>query len=422
MDALTAVEREGARATLAPQLSCTVQDERLGTLGYVVIDRFVGATAIGGIRHAPGLTLAEVSALARAMTLKCSFLRLHMGGAKAGLIAPDAGESKQERTKRLAAFGRGIAPLIRHGSYSPGEDLGISTTDLNVIRQAAGLASVAPTCDGGYFTARTAFVTLQAALQQQKRPLAGSTVAIEGYGRVGSALATLLAQAGARIVALSTKAGAIYNPAGLDLDRLSALRQTAGDECVLAYREAEQLTLAELLLLAVDIVVPCARPWSIHAANAAAIQAAIVLPAGNIALTPAAQQRLHERGIRCLPDFVASSGAVLAGVLHSRGFQPDEITRIIDQDFRRRVETLLDQAGNEARSPVEVAQTIAWRNFRTVQQEERDQQAGMLAKLRHTSPRRLVERVAAQLYRRPLFHVMPLQRVALARTRRELGV
>ena len=74
---------------IRPQLICEVQDEDLGRLGYLVIDRALGNVAIGGIRQAPNVTVEEITYLARAMTLKCGFLRLWMGGAKAGITAPE---------------------------------------------------------------------------------------------------------------------------------------------------------------------------------------------------------------------------------------------------------------------------------------------------------------------------------------------
>ncbi|MFQ6079288.1 MAG: Glu/Leu/Phe/Val dehydrogenase dimerization domain-containing protein, partial [Thermodesulfobacteriota bacterium] len=151
---------------IRPQLVCEILDEQFGTLGYLVIDRVLGGETIGGIRLAPDVTIEEVACLARAMTLKCSFLNLSIGGAKAGITASESLIAAR-RHEVLAAFGRSLGPILQTGIYNAGEDIGISAEDLNVIRQGAGLPKVTSRTDGAYYTALTVVETIRQALLSQ---------------------------------------------------------------------------------------------------------------------------------------------------------------------------------------------------------------------------------------------------------------
>lgn len=347
-----------------PQLTCTVT-QGPNAMGYVVIDAAVGGRACGGVRVVPDLDEAEVRALARAMTLKFGFLGLPQGGAKAGVRGdPDA--PLEERRQRLAAFGRAIAPLLQRGVYAPAMDVGTDLADVRHLLEAAGVRirrreqRVERT---GYYTAVTVFAAAKRAADHLGLRLAGTTAAIEGFGKVGGDLAVLLDGAGVRVVAASTSRGAIHNPKGLDVARLQRLVAEMGSRAVEGYPDAERIDLAALLELPVDVLCPCARPHSLHAGNASRVAARIVAPGANDPIAPEAELELFERGVLCVPDFVANSGGVLGGTMAFAAIDRATITGFMERRVGERIGWLLDEAARWRVPARDVAVPYAQRRF-----------------------------------------------------------
>ena len=138
----------------------------------------------------------------------------------------------------------------------------------------------------------------------------GATVAVQGFGNVGSVSASLLATLGARIVAVSDHRGGVHNANGLDVTAL-AEHETAR-RTVVGFVGGEPITNAELFALEVDILVPAALENQITADNAAGIRARAIVEGANGPTTPDAHRMLHERGIFVVPDILANSGGVTA--------------------------------------------------------------------------------------------------------------
>jgi glutamate dehydrogenase (NAD(P)+) len=306
-------------------------------VGCVVIDATVSGRARGGLRLMPDVTEAELRLLARSMTLKYGWLGLPQGGAKAGVVGDPEGPAA-ERRERLAAFARAFAPLLRSRAYIPDSDMGTTNDDIRRVAAAAGLPAKRREWRvgiSGYYTALTVLASARAALQLAGRPLAGATAAIEGYGKVGSALGRLLAGAGARVVAVSSLRGARYHPEGLPVERQDPF--TA---------EAEELPLSALFELPVDLLCPCARHHSIDAAAAPRVHAAAVAPGANNPLTAEAEASLTARGVLVIPDFVANCGGVLGGTMEFASLPAARIRLLIETRFAAGVERLLRAPGS----------------------------------------------------------------------------
>src|SRR3990172_969239 len=205
----------------APQLTCIVKDAGR-TLGFLVVDTFVAGRSHGGVRMHPDVTAEEIGLLARTMSLKYAFLGLPFGGAKAGVIG-DPEAPLEERRRRLGQFGRALAELLRKELFVPAADMGTDHEDIRHLLRQAGVPMQGrrlPAVSSGYYTAHSVLAGLREMARSQGRGLAGLKVAIEGFGKVGSQLAELLAQAGARVVAISTSEGGAYDPAGLEISLL----------------------------------------------------------------------------------------------------------------------------------------------------------------------------------------------------------
>jgi glutamate dehydrogenase/leucine dehydrogenase len=152
------------------------------------------------------------------------------------------------------------------------------------------------------------FVTRET-LKRVGRELAGSTVAIQGFGNVGSNTARLLHAAGATVVAVSDVSGAIYDPRGLDMPRVLAYYRETGQ--LRGFPGTQQLDNQELLRLPVDVLLPAAMESQINADNAGEIQARIIVEGANGPTTPEADMILTRRGILVVPDILANAGGVV---------------------------------------------------------------------------------------------------------------
>ncbi|MGQ0658300.1 MAG: Glu/Leu/Phe/Val family dehydrogenase [Chromatiales bacterium] len=349
------------------QLVCTVTaDSRV--LGFVVIDSTVGGRACGGLRMLPDVDEAEMRGLARAMTLKHGFVGLPLGGAKAGVRA-DPETSPEERQQRLLEFGRTIAPLLSRRIYIPGADMGTTPADIRQMLVAIGMRPARRdlrATDSGYFTALTVLVGMEQAARHLRIPLSKLSIAIEGYGKVGRSLATVLDKANVRVVAISTRLGAIYNPKGLNVVQLNQCVAEHGDGAVDLYPEADRIEREALPELPVDVLCPCARHDSIHSSNAARIKARVICPGANNPVTPEAERLLFERGVLCLPDFVTNCGGVLGGAMEYAALSKSQTETFIPQHVGPRIAALLDEAGRRQVLPREIAVPLALQRFEQI--------------------------------------------------------
>jgi glutamate dehydrogenase (NAD(P)+) len=318
---------------------------RLGTVpGFIVFDLPGAPHSAGGTRLAPDVSEHEVALLARAMTYKFAALGAEMGGAKAGLIGDPA--DRQSRAAKLAAYCAEIQPLADEGRFLTGPDMGTFEEDFAPLRERrAAPAAISAVVDDvpfedlltGFGVAVAADTALRARTQGG---LAGHTVAIEGFGKVGGGVAREVISRGGRVVGVSTVAGSLHDPAGLDVQRLLDLRRAHGDRCVLEYGRPAGPT-SELFTMPADVFVPGARPGIVTSRVAETFPAnvQVVAPAANVPYTRAGADVLRQRGIAALPDFVCNAGGVL-GYRSAADASPGQVLA----DVQARVSGLIGQA------------------------------------------------------------------------------
>lgn len=330
-------------------------------LGFIAIDSIVAGRARGGLRLLPDVTAEELKAAAGTMTLKYGFLGLPQGGAKAGVFGDGEG-SLEDKRERLHAFARAAEKLLRERSYTPDADVGTRADDIRWMVRSIGLP-VGPRewrhNWSGHYTAVSCLAAARAVLEHAGGSLSGCRVAIEGFGKVGSALAALLHGQGATVVAVSTSRGAIYHARGLDVDRLLQLAAEAGSAVVERYAGAERLDRGALLELPVDLLCPCARYHSIQIESAERIAARVVCAGANDPVEPQAEAVLHGRGVVYPPDFITNCGGVLGGTLEFAGVRPRLIVSLIERHTARAVAALLVEADRQAVPPRAVAEPVA---------------------------------------------------------------
>ncbi len=278
----------------------------------------------GGIRYHPGVTLDECRALAMWMTWKCALMQLPYGGAKGGVIVDPGTLSTRELEKMTRRYATEISPLMGPEKDIPAPDVGTNAQimawimDTYSMHQGYSIPAVItgkPVSIGGTVGRESAtglgvtYITRSLLKQRFGRTLDDSTVAIQGFGNVGSWTARTMHERGARIVAVSDKFGGIYNPKGLDLRQLQHHLQETGS--VIGYNGSERLTNDELLQLKVDVLVPAALEGQITRHNAGKIQATIIAEGANGPTTPEADLILADKGITVIPDILCNAGGVV---------------------------------------------------------------------------------------------------------------
>jgi glutamate dehydrogenase (NAD(P)+) len=304
---------------LGPEKIVHIHEPRAGLKAIVVVDNTAAGPAIGGTRMAPDVSTEECFRLARAMTFKNAAAGLAHGGAKS-VIFGDPSLPQGERERLVRAFAAGIRNLKE---YIPGPDMGTNETAMAWVKDEIGRAVGLPRELGGIAldeigaTGWGLAVAAEAAQEFSKVALEGAKVVVQGFGAVGRHAARFLADKSARLVAASDTKGAVYDPAGLDIGRLEALK--AEGKSVVDLKGVKQVSADDIVAIPCDIWIPAARPDVIRESNVEALRTRLVLQGANIPATPGAERRMHERGILSIPDFIANAGGVIAAAVEYRG-------------------------------------------------------------------------------------------------------
>ncbi|MBZ5539073.1 MAG: Glu/Leu/Phe/Val dehydrogenase [Acidobacteriia bacterium] len=290
--------------------------------GYRVQHNVARGPGKGGIRYHPNVTLDEVKALAAWMTWKTAAVNVPFGGAKGGVICDPKRMSKSELERMTRRYASEIFPIIGPDQDIPAPDMYtdaqtmawiMDTYAMTVGHAAPGVVTGKPLSVGGSAgrtdaTARGLLCVVEEACKLKKIPLRGASVAIQGFGNVGSAAARLFAEKKARIVAISDTRGGVANPRGID--PLKAIRYKERSGTVVGMPGASRISNDDLLTLKCDILVPAALEGVLTLHNADQVKARIVAEAANGPTTPHADEVLVRRGITVLPDILANAGGV----------------------------------------------------------------------------------------------------------------
>jgi glutamate dehydrogenase (NAD(P)+) len=292
--------------------------------GYRVQYNITLGPAKGGIRYHPGVSLDEVTALAAWMTWKCAVAHVPFGGGKGGVICDPTKMSRRELEALTRRYVAEIIDAIGPEKDVPAPDVNtneqvmawvMDTYSMHVGHTTTSVVTGKPLELGGSLgrheaTGRGVMIVARESAAHVGFDIAGASVAVQGFGNVGSVSATLLEEAGARIVAVTDWKGGVHNPKGLDLSKLGA--HVAQQKTVEGFAGGDPLTNEQLFALDVDILIPAALENQITITNAPTIRAKVVIEGANGPTTPDAHRHLHERGIFVVPDILANSAGVTA--------------------------------------------------------------------------------------------------------------
>ena len=290
--------------------------------GYRVQHNSARGPCKGGIRYHPGVTFDEVKALASWMTWKCATVNIPFGGAKGGIVCDPHRLSHGELERLTRRYAYEIMPIIGPDKDIPAPDVYTDSQTMAWIMDtysmahgssAPGVVTGKPTFLGGSFgrneaTARGCMFCVRAACEVMGISLDRATVAIQGFGNAGSIAAKLLAEHGAKIIAVSDSRGGIYNRLGFNVPELLNHKQETGS--VLGFPGSEKIPSEAVLGVECDILVPAALENQITLENVHMVKARIVAEAANGPTTPDADLVLHKKGIMVIPDVLANAGGV----------------------------------------------------------------------------------------------------------------
>lgn len=290
--------------------------------GYRVLYNTSRGPAKGGIRFDMNVTLEEVKALAAWMTWKCAVVNLPFGGAKGGVICDPLSMSVGELERVTRRYTKGIISLLGPDTDVPAPDVNtnervmawlMDTYSMHVGRTENAVTTGKPVEMGGSLgrkeaTGRGCMLVTKEALQHLGMDIKGATVAVQGFGNVGSIAAKLMAEQGARIIGISDRAGAFHNAKGIDVD--AAIKHVQQHRSLEGFTGADPIDPEELLTLEVDVLVPAALENVITTKNAPKIRAKVICEGANGPTTAAADPILDEKGIFVIPDILANAGGV----------------------------------------------------------------------------------------------------------------
>lgn len=344
---------------LGPAKVIHVYEPSVSLKGVVVVDNVAAGPAIGGMRMAPDVSTQECFRLARAMTLKNAAAGLPHGGGKSVLY----GNPKMPSGEKQALI-RAFACALRDvHEYIIGPDMGTDETCMAWVKDEIGRSVGLPREIGGIpldeigATGWGVFHAADIAAQYCDLTLEGARVVVQGFGAVGKHAARFLIEKGARLVGAADSCGAMYNPEGLDLDALLALKATG--KSVIDYTHGERLTSERIIDLECEIWIPAARPDVIHEDNVEHLQTKLIVQGANIPITHAAEQRLHERGVLCVPDFIANAGGVICAAMEYQGASEGAVLETIEEKIRRNTQQVLRAAKEQRITPRAAAVELA---------------------------------------------------------------
>ncbi|MBX7118545.1 MAG: Glu/Leu/Phe/Val dehydrogenase [Gemmatimonadaceae bacterium] len=268
------------------------------------------------------VTLDEVKALAAWMTWKCAVVNIPFGGAKGGVICDPLKMSVGELERVTRRYTAGIIKTLGPDSDVPAPDVNtnervmawlMDTYSMHAGHSVYAVTTGKPVEMGGSLgrreaTGRGVMITTLQALEHLKMDHRGATVAVQGFGNVGSIGAQLLQKAGTKVVAVSDRTGGWYDPKGIDVD--DAIAHVRKQKTLEGYGKGEAITNEQLLELEVDVLVPAALENVITSKNAKNIKAKVICEGANGPTTAAADAILDEKGIFVIPDILANAGGV----------------------------------------------------------------------------------------------------------------
>lgn len=328
----------------------------------------------GGVRYHPDVSKEEVTALAAWMTWKCALVDLPYGGAKGGVICNPLTMSETELERLTRRYTTETMTILGPHIDIPAPDVFTTSKTMawmmDTFSMFKGYTEPAivtgkPEVLGGSLgrkqaTGRGVAITTRELYKKLGKSLKGATVAVQGFGNVGSHAAFFLKEMGAEIVAVSDSSGGLIDYDGLPLDDLTQCIEK--HKCLAKYDKITAVDRDEILYLDVDIFIPAALENQIHRDNVEKIKAEIISEGANGPTTPDADEVLEKKGVYVIPDILANAGGVIVShlewvqALSGLQWEEDEINRRLE----RKLVTSFDKVWKKAQEKKVSLRTAAY--------------------------------------------------------------
>jgi glutamate dehydrogenase (NAD(P)+) len=314
---------------LGPLKVIHVYEPSVNLKAVLVVDNIAKGPSIGGVRMAADVSTEECMRLARAMTFKNAAAGLCYGGGKAVLY----GDPKMPKTEKEQLI-RALANALRNeNTYIFAPDMGTDEECMAWVRDEIGRVVGLP------------------------REIGGIPLDEQGFGAVGKHATRYLTGKGAVLVAVADSHGAIHNPEGLDVDKLIALKNEG--RCVTDYLDAKKLARDDVIDVECDIWIPAARPDVVHEDNVNRLNTRLVVEGANIPFTHGAEKILYDKGVLCIPDFIANAGGVICAAMEYEGASQAAALATIEEKLRRNTEQVLEAVKHKQILPRQAAMDMA---------------------------------------------------------------
>tara|TARA_Y100000034_G_C6900971_1_gene416711 strand:+ start:1280 stop:2380 length:1101 start_codon:yes stop_codon:yes gene_type:complete len=336
----------------------------LGVRAVVVIDSTALGPGKGGIRMTDTVNEEEVFRLARAMTWKTALAELPFGGAKSGIIVDSKQISKEDKKEIVEWFAKSLK-IVSPSHYVAAPDMYMAEQEMKWIAEANGdkkSVTGKPKEMGGLphelgSTGYGVYHSTLTALKFMKKDVKDVTVAIEGFGNVGSFAAKYLSEAGAKIVAVSDSKGMVYDSKGLDVKKLEDVKKEKGT--VSEYKPAECKECHEIIEVDADVLITAAVPDLIKTGDLRKMSFKLIVEGSNIPMSEETEDFLHKRNVLVVPDIIANAGGVISSYVEYEGGGEKEMFKMIEDKITKNVKHILDLSRKEKMYPREAAMSIA---------------------------------------------------------------
>lgn len=348
-------------------------------VGYRVQHNAARGPFKGGIRFHPSADIDEVRALASLMTWKTAVVGVPFGGAKGGVQVDAASLSPIEKERLTRAYTRGISSIIGDHRDIPAPDMYTDAQTMAWILDeyaqlegwSPGVVTGKPVPLGGSrgresATGRGCVVVLDRIIEEEGLEASAVSVAVQGFGNVGSWVARLADERGYRVVAISDAHRTLRNDDGIDVPALVRhVAEHRGLDGFELHGDVDVLGSESILSMPVDALVPAAIGGVVNAGNVADVRCRIVIEGANEPITPWADAQLHQRGVTVVPDILANAGGVLASYfewvqnLQQVSWSESEVLRRLDEGMRTAARDVRARADEQGLGLRDAAYSIA---------------------------------------------------------------
>lgn len=359
-----------------PENIIEVYSHKLGLKGFLVIDNTALGPGKGGLRMTPDVTVQEVARLARTMTFKNALAAIPFGGAKSGIVW-DASKGTEELKRALIQeFARQIKPLTPK-RYISAPDVGTGEKEMAWFVGATGIWNSATgkpanlcmevfgkkgeKCGIPHEFGSTGWGVAHATktiLDILKLDIKKTTVAIHGFGNVGTFAFTYLTKMGAKVVAIADKEGAIYSKTGFDAPIIQEVIKQR--KSIVNYHDgAKKVGAEDFWKIPVDVLIPASVTDVINKTNKKDINAKIIVEAGNIPMQENIEEEFFKKGVVLVPDFVANAGGVISSYAEYRGYNPKQMFKTVRDKIVKTTSIVMKKSVEKGINPRQMAMELA---------------------------------------------------------------